>query len=158
MLIHSCSYLTLFLGVLVVLSAAMWYFFIPIMHIFFPGSLPNASTFELFKVPAFWALLLLVPVLIAGRDFIWKFYRRQFRPHPYHIVQELKMAQKPKDRKGTLKAFFNLVFEGESQSPKKNRGFSFSQTYGQSRVLEAYGQSPRLTSSKTSLHDDGIRK
>lgn len=151
------SYLTLLLGALVVFSAGLWYAFIS-LHKYTGWSLPNASTYELFGVPAFWALVLLVPVIVCLRDFLWKFYRRQFCPHGYHIVQELKLVKPSKKDAKAVKLPSNLVFEGTNRKPKRNRGFSFSQTFGQSRVLQAYGQSPRLTSSlkQSTICEDDI--
>ena len=135
--------MTLVLGVVVVLSAGMWFVFV----LAFPGFLPNGSTYELFKNPIFWSLLLLVPVTVALRDFVWKFYRRQFRPHPYHIVQEFKLTESVKEGQTRERSSSNLVFEGTDRKPRRSRGFSFSQTYGQSKVLTAYGQSPKLSSN-----------
>lgn len=106
----------------------------------------NASTLEIFSYPGFWACVILIPVLVLSRDFIWKFYRRQFLPHPYHIVQELKLSKVPKETKKLEKEQTNLIFEGVSSKPRRSRGFSFSQSYGQTRVLHAYGQSPKLPS------------
>ena len=131
-----------------ILSASAWYFFILLGPKLLPGILPNASAKELFSEPTFWALVLLVPVLVCLRDFLWKFYRRQFRPHPYHIVQELKIKKAGlDDRKQKPAKKKNLIFVNSSAKPNQSRGFSFSQTFGQSRILQAYGQSPRLTSS-----------
>lgn len=121
------------------------------MHYLKPGFFPNASTMDLFKSPIFWALVLLIPVAVLLRDFIWKFCRRQFFPHPYHIVQELKLAKTPKGGEKPRKSLVNLIFEGTNKKPKMNRGFTFSQTYGQTKILHAYGQSPRLTSANNSL-------
>lgn len=146
-ILTSFSYLTMALAGTVVASAAAWYLFILVGPTFLPGFFPNASTRELFDEPSFWALLLIVPVLVCLRDFLWKFYRRQFRPHPYHIVQELKI-KKPDQEKGKEKPTKkNVIFVNSSTKPSQSRGYSFSQTFGQSRILQAYGQSPKLTSS-----------
>lgn len=131
---------------MVVLSAAFWYGFV----VFSRGMFRNASSFEAFSSPVFWALVLLVPVLVLARDFLWKFYRRQFCPHPYHIVQELKLNESAKQKSIMDPKNSNLVFEGTNGKPRKSRGFSFSQSYGQNLVLEAYGQSPKLSSKKSS--------
>ena len=117
------------------------------MHNLTPDFLPNASTMDLFKSPIFWALVLLIPVAVSLRDFVWKFCRRQFFPHPYHIVQELKLAKPPKEGEKAAKGPTNLIFEGTNKKPKRSRGFTFSQSFGQTKVLHAYGQSPKLLSS-----------
>jgi phospholipid-transporting ATPase len=139
--------LTFFLGTFVVFSAGLWYVYVVAMHQFTPDFLPNASTVDLFKSPVFWALVTLIPVAVVLRDFLWKFCRRQFFPHPYHIVQELKYVKPPKEGGKAKKSLVNLIFEGANKKPKLNRGFSFSQTFGQTKILHAYGQSPKLSSS-----------
>lgn len=153
------SYLTFFLTFFVTLSASLWYLFVPISRAFTnPDKFINASSLELFSHPAFWSCVLLIPVLVLCRDFLWKFYLRQFSPHPYHIVQELKLIGKPKDINRKDENEVNLFFEGANPKPRRSRGFSFSQTYGQTRVLQAYGQSPKLTSKLQHLiqNKDGI--
>lgn len=149
--------MTLVLGSFVVFSAGLWYAFIS-LHKYTIWTLPNASTYELFEVPSFWAMVLLIPVVVCLRDFLWKFYRRQFCPHSYHIVQELKLVKTPKKGQKGFKLPINLIYEGTNRKPKRNLGFSFSQTFGQSRVLHAYGQSPRLTSSlmQSKISEDDI--
>lgn len=137
--------MTLVLGGIVVFSAGLWYAAVLVINFFGYGYFENASAFEAFKSPAFWALVLLIPVVVTLRDFLWKFYLRQFRPHPYHIVQEIKLAKPPKAGEKGQSTNLNLIFEGTNNKPKKSRGFSFSKTFGQSRVLQAYGQSPKLT-------------
>jgi phospholipid-transporting ATPase len=51
----------------------------------------------LFASIEFWALSLLVPIVCLLRDFGWKFYKRQFRPQKYHLIQEAQKEalQKP---------------------------------------------------------------
>ena len=134
------------------ISAASWYGFIQISRRYFSDKFKNASSLEAFSSPVFWALVLFVPVLVLSRDFLWKFYRRQFRPYPYHIVQELKLKKSTKEAGKIDHKLSNLVFEGPNTKPRKSRGFSFSQTYGQTRVLQAYGQSPKLAPQKSSLN------
>lgn len=156
--LYLSSYLTVLLTLFVILSAGLWYLSIPTLHWIAPSFLPNGSTLELFKTYTFWGLVLLVPVLVTCRDFLWKFYRRQFRPHPYHIVQEIKLTQSPKGKDDQQTSSINLIFEGTNRKPRRSRGFSFSQSFGQSRVLQAYGQSPKLTSSlrQSSVNVDDI--
>lgn len=97
-------------------------------------------------MPVFWAILFLAPVIVTTRDFLWKFYQRQFCPRPYHIIQELKLAESMIERKVSGgRESPSLVFVGMSRKPRRSRGYSFSQSYGQSRILQAYGQSPKLS-------------
>lgn len=48
----------------------------------------------LFQSALFWFTTLLIPIVCLLRDFIWKFYQRQFMPQEYHIVQELQREEK----------------------------------------------------------------
>lgn len=48
----------------------------------------------LFRSALFWFTALLIPIVCLLRDFIWKFYQRQFMPQEYHIVQELQREEK----------------------------------------------------------------
>jgi phospholipid-transporting ATPase len=114
----------------------------------------SGSASELFGSSVFWALILFVPVLVIARDFLWKFYRRQFRPHSYHIIQELRLQKAaPVTAQRPLVNFFksNSVFIGDSPKATVDRGFTFSQSRGQSMVLEAYGQSPTISTNPLSL-------
>jgi hypothetical protein len=106
----------------------------------------------LFKYLPFWLLVLLSPLLILLRDFTWKYYKRLYRPRPYHIVQELGMlarqSRSSSDIPGTSTSLA-LVPLGPSPSlsnssfskhlqeqPHHQDGFAFSQTEGQSAFLQ----------------------
>jgi phospholipid-translocating P-type ATPase (flippase) len=41
------------------------------------------------SLPAFWLAVILAPVLILGRDIVWKFIKRNMYPEVYHIVSEI---------------------------------------------------------------------
>jgi len=103
----------------------------------------NGISQVLFPSAVYWATLLLVPVLVSSRDYLWKFYRRQFRPHPYHIIQELKHAAK-KLEEDPIKPPIHTVFAEKSEKPYVSRGFTFSQTSGQNILLDAHSQSPKF--------------
>ena len=134
------------------IGVAMWFAYImaaeralQIAHL---PSTANGIAWMLLTSPVFWATLLLVPVLVSARDYLWKFYRRQFRPHPYHIIQELKYAEKKPTEE--IPKPIHTVFIGKSETATISRGFTFSQSAGQNVLLEAYGQSPK--SLKQSLN------
>lgn len=48
----------------------------------------------LFSSAVFWSVTCLIPTICLLRDFVWKFYQRQFRPREYHIVQELQREER----------------------------------------------------------------
>ena len=41
----------------------------------------------------FFSAAILIPVATLLRDFLWKFYKRQFKPRAYHIVQEMRAVE-----------------------------------------------------------------
>lgn len=43
--------------------------------------------------------IILIPVITLLRDFIWKFYMRQFKPRAYHIVQEMRAVEIKRNKK-----------------------------------------------------------
>ena len=139
--------MTFALGFFVFLSAGLWYVYVVAMHTFTPNFLPNASTMELFESPIFWATMVFITVVGLLPDFLWKFFRRQFFPHPYHIVQEFKFAKALEKGDSTHGGLVNLVFVNKNKEPRRSRGYSFSQSFGQSRVLKAYEQFPKVSNS-----------
>lgn len=110
--------------------------------------LRDESVFAMFKTLTFWSVIALLVSLVLARDFLWKFYLRQYKPLPYHIVQEFEFSR---SRKRGPVSEGNQVFCGPRSKPRVSRGFSFSQTYGQSKVLEAYNQSPKLVAKSSRL-------
>lgn len=84
--------------------------------------------------PAFWLALLLVPVLAVARDYLWRFYRRQFRPHPYHLAQERCALAR---RRAKARAKTGSKMPGAVKGLHA-RGFTFVQTPGQTELLHAY--------------------
>lgn len=57
------------------------------------------SSPTLLTSPILLSAVILVPVLTLLRDFLWKFYRRQFKPRAYHIVQEIKAVEDRRSRR-----------------------------------------------------------
>ncbi len=78
-LLFYTNFITIILVISVVASIAAWFIVF----------LSNTSSVVVFTSPYVWASLLLIPIVGNLRDFSWKFYRRIFRPRPYHIVQEM---------------------------------------------------------------------
>ena len=105
--------------------------------------LRDESVFISFKSLVLWSSIALLTTLALTRDFLWKFYLRQYRPLSYHIVQEFQITS-PVLAKKSITESGNQVYSGHSAKPRKSRGFSFSQSAGQYKVLEAYRQSPKL--------------
>lgn len=91
-----------------------------------------ASFVVVLKCPSIWAALIAISLAANARDFLWKFYRRVFRPRPYHIVQE--MVAVDRHREGRLQRRWET---SPSRIPLKDDDF-FSQS-GEGSMLAAYG-------------------
>lgn len=61
----------------------------------------QTSSLQLFTSIYVWAALFLTPIAGNLRDFLWKFYRRIFKPRPYHIVQEMDSLDRKQRSKQT---------------------------------------------------------
>ncbi|KAF9240395.1 Ca-transporting ATPase [Melanogaster broomeanus] len=74
----------------------------------------------------FYFMLLLVPVCCLARDLAWKYYRRTYKPLPYHIAQEVQKYNIPdyrprQEQKPSRKSV-------PYKRMRRNRGFAFTQT------------------------------
>ncbi|KAJ3324656.1 hypothetical protein HDV06_006549 [Boothiomyces sp. JEL0866] len=88
------------------------------------------TNFAFFTTPAFWFGLILLPILVNFRDFVWKFYKRSVTPQSYHIVQEiqkLNIADHRPRREWLRKAVHKVRM---NQRMKQTRGYAFSQNEG----------------------------
>lgn len=134
----------------VIVSGASWIGIAWLEHKF--GHSPDPHVFASFFKGVFWSSVVAITALTLARDYLWKFYLRQFKPLPYHIVQEFQLTRL-EDRKTAGKTpTANQVYEGPGKA-RKSRGFSFSQSYGQSKVLKAYNQSPKLAPAPVTISD-----
>lgn len=104
----------------------------------------------IFKYRPFWLLVLISPPIVLLRDFTWKYYKRLYRPRPYHIVQEIEMlARRSRSTADVSGGKLSGMPVGPSPSmsnssfsrylkeqPQHQDGFAFSQTEGQSALLQ----------------------
>ncbi|KAI0918875.1 hypothetical protein AcV5_001941 [Taiwanofungus camphoratus] len=94
----------------------------------------------------FYFMLILVPVICLTRDFVWKYYRRTYRPETYHIAQEIQKYNIP-DYRPRQEQFQKAIKKVRAvQRMRRNRGFAFSQTENaarqdQARLIRAYDTS-----------------
>jgi len=94
----------------------------------------------------FYFMLILVPILCLTRDFVWKYYRRTYRPESYHIAQEIQKYNIP-DYRPRQEQFQKAIKKVRAvQRMRRNRGFAFSQTENaarqdQARLIRAYDTS-----------------
>ncbi|OCH92040.1 calcium transporting ATPase [Obba rivulosa] len=94
----------------------------------------------------FYFMLILVPIVCLTRDFVWKYYRRTYRPETYHIAQEIQKYNIP-DYRPRQEQFQKAIKKVRAvQRMRRNRGFAFSQTENaarqdQTRLIRAYDTS-----------------
>jgi len=124
--------------------------FLPVYCIVAPAI--GFSTEYLNIVPRLWTdavfyfMLILVPIVCLTRDFVWKYYRRTYRPAPYHIAQELQKYNIP-DYRPRQEQFQKAIKKVRAvQRMRRNRGFAFSQTENagrqdQAKLIRAYDTS-----------------
>lgn len=75
----------------------------------------------IFKSALFLTAVVLIPVVALLRDFLWKFYRRQFKPRAYHIVQEMRAVEIKREKAGKkIKLSTTSSFESET-APLNNK-------------------------------------
>lgn len=117
-------------------SMSMWFVYTTIVDttaeiLKKPAAISGMSVY-LYSSPKFWLLFFLIPVVALLRDYMWRFYQRWYRPSSYHIIQEIQRME----RKGLIQPPAIKDSSLERQETR-NRGFSFSQSEGQEKVLEA---------------------
>ncbi|CUA74534.1 phospholipid-translocating ATPase [Rhizoctonia solani] len=94
----------------------------------------------------FYFTLLLLPSVCLLRDYVWKYYRRTYKPASYHIAQELQKYNIP-DYRPRQEQFQKAIKKVRAvQRMRRNRGFAFSQTedggkQDQARLIRAYDTS-----------------
>ncbi|CAO3676123.1 unnamed protein product [Umbelopsis vinacea] len=126
-------------------SMAVWFIYLPVVAYIGPSI--SSSVFPEYNgiVPQvwgnvnFWLYLILVPFLCNIRDFAWKFYKRMYRPMPYHFVQEIQKFNLP-DYRPRMDRFRQAVNKVRRiQRLKRNRGYAFSQTDSdQTKIIRVY--------------------
>ncbi|ETW02900.1 hypothetical protein H310_05365 [Aphanomyces invadans] len=69
-------------------TVPFWFFSAIILSNSFPSDSSDHVFPHLFTLPEFWMLLFLCVVLALVRDFVYKAWKREWRPEYYHILQE----------------------------------------------------------------------
>jgi len=101
---------------------------------------------RLWSDPILWFSIIVFPALCLARDYAWKYYRRTYRPLPYHIAQELQKYNIP-DYRPRQEQFQKAIKKVRAvQRLRRDRGFAFSQTedgarQDQARSIRAYDTS-----------------
>ncbi|KAJ3105015.1 hypothetical protein HDU97_008623 [Phlyctochytrium planicorne] len=99
---------------------------------------------QLFPAAVFWLSILIVPIMANLRDFVWKYFKRNYFPRSYHIVQEIQKYNIP-DYRPRMEWFRKAVHKvRQTQRVKRTRGFAFSQNEsGQANLIRLYDTTRR---------------
>ncbi|KAJ3220012.1 hypothetical protein HDU67_007745 [Dinochytrium kinnereticum] len=129
-------------------SIALWFVMFPVYVIVGPEIHLSEELYgmvpQLFPSLVFWASILLVPVIANLRDFVWKYFKRNYGPRSYHIVQEIQKYNIP-DYRPRMEWFRKAVHKvRQTQRVKRTRGFAFSQNEsGQANLIRLYDTTRR---------------
>jgi phospholipid-transporting ATPase len=133
------NFWTLLLGASLVISIGLWFAYLalytPFTEAFFPATHFELAGMlrELMTSPVFWLTFPLVSIIVCTRDLAWKFYKRQYRPREYHIVQEIEMEEQRLGKEIRLQPRISRQVtrigkdDDDTQGSNVLRGFSFSQ-------------------------------
>lgn len=129
-------------------SLAMWFVLFPIYSYFAPmigvSTELHGINPPMFGSLGFWMAVLLVPLIANFRDFVWKYYKRNYKCKSYHIVQEIQKfnIQDYRPRMETFKKAVQKIRINARQ--KRARGFAFSQNEGgQADLIRLYDTTRR---------------
>lgn len=141
-LVLLANFWTVLLAIVVLLSILFWFLYFVGYTAVYTVVFTSANMelrgmlAQLTSSPVFWLVAVLLPILCLSRDLLWKFWRRQFKPREYHIVQEIELEERRKGKSISLQPA--VTAPKEQQGRRRVRGFSFSQTdSGQSQILKA---------------------
>ena len=93
-----------------------------------------------YRSATFWLMCIVVPMFSLLRDILWKYYKRNYNPATYHIVQEMQ-KYKITDNRPRVEQFQKAIRRvRQVQRMKKQRGFAFSQSEegGQEKIMRMY--------------------
>lgn len=91
----------------------------------------------------FWLTVIIVPILCLMRDFLYKFYKRQWNPEFHHIVQKLQKSQIQTHRPKFSSFQKTIRKVRQVHRMRKQRGFAFSQVEGQENIVRKYDTTKR---------------
>lgn len=86
----------------------------------------------------FWLTIIVVPTLCLMRDFLYKFYKRQWNPEFHHIVQAMQKNQMQTHRPKFSSFQKTIRKVRQVHRMRKQRGFAFSQVEGQESIVRKY--------------------
>lgn len=128
-------------------SFALWIIAFPLYAVIAPKV--NVSKEYIGIVPfvygsaVFWLTIIVVPVLCLMRDFLYKFYKRQWNPEFHHIVQAMQKNQIQTHRPKFSSFQKTIRKVRQVHRMRKQRGFAFSQVEGQESIVRKYDTTKR---------------
>eukprot|EP00005_Dracoamoeba_jomungandri_P010597 CAMPEP_0174264884 /NCGR_PEP_ID=MMETSP0439-20130205/24372_1 /TAXON_ID=0 /ORGANISM="Stereomyxa ramosa, Strain Chinc5" /LENGTH=1290 /DNA_ID=CAMNT_0015351035 /DNA_START=137 /DNA_END=4006 /DNA_ORIENTATION=+ len=144
-------------------SIAVWFLFILVYPLIEENSIitPNDLyylSFSFMQTAAFWFNPIVATAMCLVPDIAYVYYIRNYAPHSYHIIQEIKRIERKKRGKARGPArFFKQAFsrfkdeEDKTELPSRkypkkpvttHTGYAFSQEEGQSDMLFSLGLAP----------------
>ena len=123
-------------------SFALWFVAFPLYAVIAPKV--NVSKEYMGIMPfiygsgVFWLTIIVVPVLCLMRDFLYKFYKRQWNPEFHHIVQKMQRSQIQTHRPKFSSFQKTIRKVRQVHRMKRQRGFAFSQVEGQESIVRKY--------------------
>ncbi|KAI9011969.1 hypothetical protein CLU79DRAFT_709666 [Phycomyces nitens] len=126
-------------------SMLIWFLFLPFVSYVGPNLPWTIFTEYQGIVPLlygnlnYWLFFFLIPLVCILRDYLWKYYKRMYRPESYHCIQEIQKLNLP-DYRPRMDRFRQAVNKVRRiQRLKQPRGYAFSQNdTDQSKLIRMY--------------------
>lgn len=123
-------------------SFLIWLIAFPLYALIAPGVDVSQEYYGIISIvygsAAYWLSIIVVPLLCLMRDFLWKYYKRNWKPEFYHQVQKIQKYQ-IQDHKPKFSSFQKTIRKvRQVHRMRKQRGFAFSQAEGQEIIVRKY--------------------
>lgn len=120
----------------------MWLLAFPLYAVIAPRAGVSLEYWGVFRYvygsPTYWLAIIVIPVLCLLRDFLWKYYKRNWNPEMYHEVQRVQKYH-IQDHRPKFSSFQSTIRKvRQVRRMRKQRGFAFSQTRGQGDLVRKY--------------------
>jgi len=145
----------------VIASIASWFVFVFVygaFYAFIPA--PDFAVWydvgvQIVPTATFWLILLITPIVVSMRDYVYKAYRRNVSPELSHVIQVLENSGQRFCRADVQATHEHLLGKLETMEARKGAylanapqmsmktGYAFSQQEGQSEVAAIFGRAFR---------------
>ncbi|KAG0689388.1 aminophospholipid translocase [Pichia californica] len=128
-------------------SFALWFVAFPLYAVIAPKVNVSKEYYGImpfvYGSGVFWLTIIVVPTLCLMRDFLYKFYKRQWNPEFYHIVQKIQKNQVQTHRPKFSSFQRTIRKVRQVHRMRRQRGFAFSQVEGQENIVRKYDTTKR---------------